>query len=90
MQHHHLVQQYFSVLTTGLTVQSMHVSPAEVAGTGLLTCGCFENISLLLLSLTSLGVAKIQKAALPPPPSHLKWCIVVHQGEGNRSFWKET
>lgn len=90
MQHHHLVREYVSVLTTGSAMQSVPASPAEGAGTGLLTCGCFEHISLLPLSLTSSGVAEIQKAALPPPPSHLKWCIVVHQGEGNRSFWKEA
>lgn len=34
VQHHHVVQEYFSVLTTGSARQNMDASPAEVAGTG--------------------------------------------------------
>ena len=64
-------------------------SPPEAAGTRLSTHGCFSNVYSPPPILISLGVVKIQEAALPTPSSHLNWCIVVQKRKANRSFWKE-
>lgn len=63
----------------------MHAHPAEGQDECVQTPGLPTHALLPHIPKVAAG----QEAALLPPQSYLKWCIVVHQGAGRGTFWKE-